>query len=688
MNQDKLERIRKRRSIFLLLGAYLLGLATNILGIVWANAAHHHTARILFWVCSILPLILGGLSVILRTSYGRKLEKKSVADMQQFLISHRQQAQETAAKKLRLLNSLCNLNAIYGLLFAVLAFGSGFFGQILTGAVTTWNILLTFWSGFLYLCALDRIHIPAPAAAVTADPLLASREEYPQLYEIAEACGRSQGWQGKIAIRFTDNCNAGIHRSGDTCSIYLGVLMLNLMTREELQAVFCHEFNHIFQENRTVDRVRRHYEWLSGGFTPHFLSPLVDMIYTYPDTVYTMEFNLYRYASSIDMESAADQAMVTGASAEAAASMLMKLKFHDLFLWEEGTYDVVNDYAAETPDEGFLDAQLKLLKERMVLREPVWRELFFKEILARNATHPTAAMRLEALGVPELPPLRFPEQEDFLAEARKAMAFASEVICRELKEHYAEARQEAYLAPLELVQRWEEASQPVIAEEYGDVDGALRMLGRYQQANALCKKAMETLPEAAACHGAFLWGVHLLRCYDDTGVQILYDAIERNHNYMDEGLSVLGEYFCLTGNQEGLDTYRQRAVDLAQEDRDVYSQMNDLKKGDHMEPEKLPEELHNRLLEYLERVDQGYLDRVYLVRKVIDPENFTSAVVVRFRQDAPEEARGQVMDKIFHFLDTCADWQFSLFIYESVYKAQPEKVENSCIYIHEDNENA
>ena len=684
-NQDKKIRLR---SVIFLFAAYALGLGTNILGITFANIVAPDKVRILFWICILLPLVFAGLSVGLRILYIRNLQNKSVRDMQRFLISHRDEAGKTAAEKLRLLLKLCNFTLIYTLLFPLMAFGCGFLGQAVTGANTAWDVPLTFMSGFLYLCAIHRIHFTAAAPSAMQDPLMAKREEYPQIYELAEECARSQGWSGRIAIRFSDGCNAGIHRSGNTCSIYLGVLLLNLLTKEELKAVFCHEFNHIIQEKRSINRIRSHFEWLGGGATPHFLSGLVNLFYELPDAVFTLEFQLYRYANAIDMENTADQAMITMVSGENAASMLMKLKFHSLFQWEEGTFDTLNDYASEQPDENYLTTQLQLLKQRMLEREPIWRELFYKEILARSATHPTAAMRLESLGVRELPKIRFPEQDDYRAECQKAMAFMAETVCKELESNYSEARQEAYLTPLKIVGAWEAAGKPVIPEQYADVDDALRILGRYTEAEALCKEAMETLPAAAGCYGTFMHGCFLLRTYDDAGIDLIYAAIERNHNYLDEGLSMLGEYCCLTGNGPALETYREKAVAMTQVARDVYAHMNDLKKGDRLVPEELPGELHDSLLNYLERVDEGQIDRVYLVRKVINQENFTSAVIVRFQPGAAEESCNQMMDKLFHFLDTCSDWQFSLFDYARVAKAQPEKVENSCIYIHKENADA
>ena len=688
MDHTRLDKKMRRRSVLLLLAAYALGLATNILGIFALGTMQPAKAGLIFWICTGLALLLCGLSVGLRICYTGNLQKKSVKDMQQFLISHRDEAEKTAAEKLRLLRNLCNATLIYTLLFPVLAFGCGFFGQIMSGIGTGWDVPLTFWSGFLYLCALHRIQFPEPVSETEEAPLLATREEYPQLYELAEECAWSQGWKGNVVIRLMSNCNAGIHRNGDTCKVYLGDLLLNLLSREELKAVFCHEFNHIIQENAICKRIRTHYEWLGGDMTPHFLFPLVDLFYQLPDAVYTLEFQLYSYANAINMESTADRAMLQLVRAEDIASMLMKLKYYTHFQWEETTYDTDNDFAGEQLDENFKASKLEFVKQQMLERESLWRELFYKEILARSATHPTAAMRLEALGISSLPQLRFPEHDAYYAECQKAMAVVANSICKELEPEYEKARQESYFEPLAIVNAWESAGKPVIAEQYADVDEALRVLGRHVEANALCKKAMETLPSAAGCHGLFMHGCFLLRTYDDAGIDLIYEAIERNHNYLAEGLSVLGEYCCMTGNAEALETYRDKAVSLSQEVRDVFTHMSVLNKGDHLIPEMLPEELHQSLLDCLRKTDEGQIDRVYMVRKVIDTEHFTTAVIVRFQPDTEGECCDQVMDKLFHFLDTCSDWQFSLFDYEEVTKVQPEKIENSCIYTHKENADA
>jgi hypothetical protein len=144
---------------------------------------------------------------------------------------------------------------------------------------------------------------------------------------------------------------------------------------------------------------------------------------------------------------------------------------------------------------------------------------------------------------------------------------------------------------------------------------------------------------------------------------------------------VIGQFCCLTGNQKELDIFRQKAVLIGQKDKDVYSQLGQLTKKDTLSTEKLPEGMLEALLTYITSADHaGVVENVYLVRKTITEDFFTSAVVVRFTDGADPEFCDQLMHKIFSYLDTSTDWQFSLFDYEDVKKVKVERIENSCVY--------
>ena len=126
--------------------------------------------------------------------------------------------------------------------------------------------------------------------------------------------------------------------------------------------------------------------------------------------------------------------------------------------------------------------------------------------------------------------------------------------------------------------------------------------------------------------------------------------------------------------------YRAKAVEIAQEQKDVYSKLDNLQKGDSLSEENLPDNMLEEILAFIKSNDKESVDKVYLVRKTITEDFFTSAFVIKFKKDAADETKEDVMYKIFKYLDTCSDWQFSLFDYSDVEKVKVEQIKNSCVY--------
>ena len=106
-----------------------------------------------------------------------------------------------------------------------------------------------------------------------------------------------------------------------------------------------------------------------------------------------------------------------------------------------------------------------------------------------------------------------------------------------------------------------------------------------------------------------------------------------------------------------------------------------LEKSDNLTEEHLPPENLERILAYIQEVGRGWIEEVYLVRKVITDTFFSSCFVIKFFAQTSGETVSESMDLIFEHLDTAPeDWQYSLFLYTAETKAAVKKVEGSCIY--------
>ena len=683
--QAQREPIPKRGGIMLVL-TYVAVLGLMIGGIVLGSVLPAQIKELCPWVmwgsCAVAALLLL-ISNLLGKWYVGRLEKQQVQQVQQFLHAHRLNADQIVPKKLALLKMLRRVTAVYAVVLGLMGVGVAVCAGICYTGSTF--VVLGLTASLLIMAALDRIRFKPPKALFDDNKCYVQTDAYPQLHALAEKAAAKMGCKGKIRIALLPDFNAGIARIHKTYSVQLGVMLLNLLSEEELYCILLHEFAHMTPDQQDGLYERYYNEWLDTGKTPHYFFWLTNRFFVFPDVVYSLQHSLYQYASSIQVESSADRAMLLSQSPEMVASALLKLKYYELFDWEKGTEDEPCVYEPETPDPHPLAKELQKFRKALEVREEDWRKLLDVEIQSRSATHPTLKLRLEALDIRE-PKLVFAENSQaYQADCDQALAFVESLICEGLEAHYEDDRKAYYLEPKEQVEAWEAAGKPVVAEEYGDILWALRQLGRNTEAMELCQRAIETLPAAAGCNAHFTRGCHRLHSYDSQGIQDIYFAIENNMNYLQEGMSMIGEFCCLTGNQEELDIYRQKAAVLAQQDKDEYSQTGVLTKKDDLSEENLPEGMLESLLEYIRNVDGGQIWKVYLVRKTISQDFFTSAVVVRFEADAQEDACDEIIHKIFMYLDTCSDWQFSLFDYREVSNVPFDKIPNSCVYQKEAN---
>ena len=597
-------------------------------------------------------------------------------DVQRFFLSHRDAAKETAIKKLSLLNKIRLLTDGYAILLFVLAF----FISVSGGAIFESNITVPcFLAAFLYLAVFSRIRFSVPKEVFDEDESYVAEKDFPYLYSLARRTAKELGCSDNIKLALLGDSNAGIAKVGNFYSVQLGVILLNILTEQELYNVLIHEFAHMASENKNTEKVREYYNWIASGGNPHSGSNLTSKFFCLSDSLYCFEHYLYMYAVSIMKEVEADKHMISLGNAETAATSLLKLKYYDFYDWENGTCDHESFYKDEHFPKGFINKDIESFKKAVTERSELWNELVDVEILSRSASHPTLKMRLEYFGFPKASLLR-PTFVEPAEEMKNALNYVEELIYKNNEEEYEERRKVYYLEPKEKVEQWEKDGKPIVAEEYSDVISALRRLGRTVEAKALCNRAIDELPLAAALYAYFMKGLFMLHSYDETGIDFIYKAIENNKNFLDEGLEVIGEYCCLTGQQEQLEVYRAKAVEFAQEQKDVYSKLDNLQKGDSLSEENLPGNMLEEILAFIKSNDKESVDKVYLVRKTITEDFFTSAFVIKFKKDIEDETKEDVMYKIFKYLDTCSDWQFSLFDYSNVEKVKVEQIKNSCVY--------
>lgn len=654
--------------------AYLLApalcLVSLILGIIARRTMTPPAAAVVLWAYG-LPFLILLILEIANFREMRRYARMSVREIQDFMLTSKDEISRMTDARLHTLRLIRTASDIWAILLGSLAVGSIFLAGLEFGAGVTTP--LWFLSSLMLLAAFGRVRRTAPKEALSAESGYVPRSELPQLYALADRAAHTLNCRNEIHLAPTADFNAGVARVGKAVSLTLSTRLLHILSEDELYAVLLHELSHITGDHALNER--QYNLWLEEDHDDRPLAFLTNRFFNYLDAQYSVQYTLYDLAASVQMEAEADRLMAEHASKASAGSALLKLKYYDLFLWESEAY-----FAHDTLDKTLswmvrdeADAFLAALPAR----KEAWRALMHKEILANNATHPTMQMRLEAIGALDAEAAAPNHSDAYAAEIAHAQSL--------LKERLTDINEEnAYNDRIDRQRKtlaaWEAEGKPLVVEEYSDVVQALRDLGRLDEAIALCERAIRDFDaDTPTGFPYYFRGCYRLHRWDDSGLDDIYRAFRQSSSgsMIEEGLEQIGTYCCITGNETELERYREEAVRLMQKERDVYSELGVLRRSDELRAEKLPEELHSSLYRYIRSFTGDAVEAIYLVRKVISEDFFTSVMIVRFADDADEDARAEIMHKIFNVLDNNTHWQFSLFEYTDVQHVHPEQIPGS-----------
>lgn len=656
--------------------------ATMFSGIFAKNAFDAYSENLIGIIAIstfLLPILFLIINVIANRIYVKRIKQKSIAENQQYWLAHRDNPEKNVAKKLTVLKMLIRINDFYSIFLAVCAFVSAFFlGVISEGGNSVAPLFVCY---MVISGATLRIRLKTPVKLFEEDKTYISENDYPILYELAKKAAVATGCTTKIKISLLDDFNAGAAIINNTVSIQLGALLLNILSEEEVYCVLLHEFSHT-KDMVSHKKINNHYQYIRdvhNNNISNIYSSITEHLFTFIDVYFNIQYSLYSYAVSLIRESAADKAMAIYGNNEIAASSLVKTKYYELYDWEKDTYDTSCSMESEKYDTDTLKNEVRKFKEATQLNTEKWNTLINNEILSRSATHPTLKMRLEHFGVSE-PKALYPESSvEYVEESQKAIEYVSSLIAEHSEDSYEEYRKYYYVESKELVEKWESNGRSIVAEEYSDICEALRRLGRNTEALELCEKAIKQLDDAGSCYAYFIKGCFLLHSFDEEGVDYIYKAIENNHNYIDEGLDIIGRFCCLTGQEERLEYYREHVLVLTEENK-IYSEAAVLNKKDKLSTESLPDGMLEDILAHITAEHSNNIEKIYLVRKTITEDFFTSVFVIKTTADTDDDTRYKILHKAFNYLDTCSDWQFSLFDYENVKNIKIEDIEGSCVY--------
>ncbi len=537
---------------------------------------------------------------------------------------------------------------------------------------------------FLLYMPLRRLFALIPQA-LNQDALV-SAQKLSVLHTLAKRAADTVGLAGNIRLEITRECDCDVNRIRRTYVVFLGTRLLSVAQEEELFQCLLMAFEKFACPRLNRQILRRYRLGMLGAADVRRETFAFDLFFSYADAYMEWEYDFYLRAVRRYMEQRAYDRVRKDGNTRAAVHALAKKAMWNYFVFEYVHFNSTPFYKDPTPPTHLEEQICREFCEACGKRSLAWLDMLEREL--RRPGDDIPLFREErALLDPEgeTPDIHCRTWSDSDYGNDVLNAIRDEVDSRisvEIARTYEKERAREYLEPLRAVEEYEAHPDVYSTPELSPIINAYRELGRFEKAEALCDSILEreTNPFAMA-HAIYFKGMCMLHRYDTEGIDHIYRAIDLNKNYMKDGFELVEEYCLRCGLSNEYEAFSRRA-DI-QVSAHAYNQEGAgyLVATDYLEPESALGDMLPDILAYMEQVSDGCIRQVYLVRKVVSEDFFTSAFVVNFEYGISEEQMRKTYVAIFNYLDAYpVDWQFSLFIYDRETERAVRRVEGSLVW--------
>ena len=648
------------------IGAAVLGIFCRDLV---SNAALWH------WIAFAVLLAAIVASPLLSAVWTKKLKDSRVTDMVALRERRLDRMAADARRELRRLKLATAVTVTYLVFITITALAACFFGGASDGGFGITGTMATFYLYGIFARFLrKRGEKPDFSLALP-------RSEFPMLYRMAEEAAGPLAKKNRIHLFVSDNLpdeegNVGIAHVGKDIWLILGTMVLGTLEAEELQQVLEHEFAHLeHDDNGHLVRFNRLMQFMDGG-DEGFMGFVSTIAFRLPYNFLAYEGSFYFLLSSRQKEMAADDETY---DQEHMCSALAKIAAHNLFHYEMQPYDCI--FRSEEIPTEFATARVRSYRRKLVEREGEWRRILESGIPSKVDTHPTFRQRWESLGACayDLTPAKL--EDAYGAECWAAIATCDKERASVEPEKYAEMRRKAYLEPMERIAAYEAEGKLLPPEEMRPIMEAYFNVGQPEKMETLCDEIIRTNDSPTATAFSRYWkGFLLLHRYDAAGIDWIYQAIETNRNYIQEGMDEIGKFCTMMGMQEELEEYRRRAVEYFQTQKDWDHSEGITARAD-LSAETLPEGWLEQITGHILASAGDAVQEIYLVHEVNKSGCAMSSFILRFADGTEDEVVDKVYDSTFRLLDDWpTDWEFCLYVFEPDMAKVLKKIPGACVY--------
>ncbi|MBQ9979118.1 MAG: hypothetical protein IJP20_04955 [Clostridia bacterium] len=658
-----------------LLISMAVGVALFSCGLLLTDHINKTLSGIIAAVSFVLIVAAGIVNAVLTGKLRKKYNKLNIAEGNKMLLDRKSDIAQDLQSATERLEKAAKVGKIYiSLITALMLVFIFFLGALANaaGGLFIFPILIIISVITRFFGAL--IDVPKPENKEILD-----KKDYPELYAIAQRARDEAELEGDIGITTDNSFNAAITKIGNQYYLLLGCSLVNHISRDELYNILLHEFAH-HSEKYTPKSPH--------GFFNRFITyesvpfPLGDFFISYPMLLYFEEYIIYTALANEYIEKMADSITVAKGDPRAFASAIAKCNLHSQYERLLYQYQEKALFETEEPQTDIAEQYMRGFRRALEENQEIWLDMFEREIQPRNASHPIYRARRDAVGVSKDDVvISLDVSGDGLdAEREKITAQTNSEILQMLTPNYSELRKQNYLTPLSIIDDWEKNKENYPKTELTKVIQAMIDIMRHEDAEKLCDHIIEN--EENIYLTAFpksFKGYLLVNREDPRGVDLLYESIELNSNLFEISIDPIGEYACRNGLQDVLDEYREKALALAQKNVDEDEQANSVSAKDNLVPDDMSEDALRSHIEFITSVSDS-ISGIYLVKKVISDTFYSHVFLIEFENKTPGEVINESMNRIFRYLDTLDNEQYSLFLYAPIYKSVVKKVDGSKIY--------
>lgn len=512
-------------------------------------------------------------------------------------------------------------------------------------------------------------------------------ESLPTLQGMAQWAADTVGVKGEIRMEITADCLCEVNRVGNTSVVFLGTRLLAVLTEEEMQASLLLAFEEFSHPKLRRQLLRRFRLGMLGAADIRRSTFAFDLFFSYADAYVEWEYELYYFAFRRYILRCGYERIRREGRGCGALGALTKKAFWPYFVFEFVRFVPTPYYESPTPPADYEQRVCYGFRTACGSRHNAWLDMLGRElsrpgdmgILFREERDMLVGDGGSLSVAFELPDLRSAYGEEIMTAIR---SIADSQFSQESVETYQKEREREYLELLRTVEAYEASPEGYSTPELSPVINAYRDLGRIKEAEVLCDGIMEReTNQFALAHAIYFKGMCMLHRYETEGIDLIYRAIDLNKNYMKDGFELVEEYCVLCGLADEFDTFRRRAEIQVTAHAYNHEGAGYLMAGDRLVKEDGLGDMLPDILGYMEQVSDGCIQQVYLVRKVVSEDFFTSAFVVNFEYGVPEEQIRRVYSAIFNYLDAYpVDWQFSLFVYDRDTERAVRQVADSLVW--------